>query len=533
MEQWQKDAVVYQIYPMSFQDANGDGIGDLAGILRRVPYLASLGINTVWLSPCFPSPRDDNGYDISDYRDIAPEYGTLAQFKELLEALHAKGIRLLLDLVVNHTSDEHIWFQKSRESRESPYRDYYIWRDAVNGHEPNEWKSNFGGSAWEWDENTGQYYLHLFSNTQPDLNWDNPAVRREIAEMINYWLDMGVDGFRCDVINSISKDFSAPQGGGNGPHLHEYLHELYERAFHPHHALTIGETWGLTPAQALELTGRQRGELSAAFQFEHLLLGRRGGDKWRKEPFSMHEFVAILDKWQRGLAKDGYPVLVMENHDQPRALSRFGDSAYPFESASMLAVLLYGQRGIPVIYQGQELGLANPVFSDLAQFRDIETLNARKELQEEYDDAALLSMLSFGSRDNARVPMPWDAEKGRGFTSGRAWIPVENDPARSVAAEEKDKHSMLWFYRRLFSLRRENAALRGGDFTLLHNAGGYCLYRREADAKTVFVLCNLTAKEIPMPPQAQAAQCLLSNYALAQGAMLRPYEALIFEMSEK
>ena len=529
MEQWQKDAVVYQIYPMSFQDSNGDGIGDLAGILRRVPYLASLGINTVWLSPCFPSPRDDNGYDISDYRDIAPEYGTLAQFRELLDTLHAHGIRLLLDLVVNHTSDEHPWFLKSRESRDNPYRDFYIWRDAVNGHAPNGWKSGFGGSAWEWDEKTGQYYLHLYSKKQPDLNWDNPAVRREIADMICYWLDMGVDGFRCDVINSISKDFSAPQGGGNGPHLHEYLHELYENAFGPHGVLTIGETWGLTPHQALELTGEQRGELSAAFQFEHLLLGRCGGDKWRKEPFSLHEFVSILDKWQRGLGKEGYPVLVMENHDQPRALSRFGDCAYPFESASMLAVLLYGQRGLPVIYQGQELGLSNPVFSDLSEFCDIETVNACKELRQEYNEETVLSMLRFGSRDNARVPMPWDNTNGRGFTDGSAWISVQNDAAYSVAAEEANPHSMLRFYRKLLSLRRSHAVLRDGDFTLLHNADGYCLYRRETAESRAFVLCNLSAGTIPVPKKLQSVKCLLSNYEGEWGDWLRPYEALILE----
>lgn len=527
MLDWQKDAIVYQIYPKSFCDANGDGIGDIKGILSKLPYLEALGINTVWLSPCYPSPGDDNGYDISDYRDIAPEYGTLEDFRELLDALHARGIRLLMDLVVNHTSDEHRWFQKSRESRDNPYRDYYIWRDPVNGREPNDWQAAFGGSAWEWDEQTGQYYLHLFSKKQPDLNWDNPVVRQEIADMVNYWLDMGVDGFRCDVINSISKDFSAPHGGGIGPHLHEYLHELHERALKPHGALTVGETWGLTPEQTLELTGDARGELTMSFQFEHLLLGRVGGDKFLRCPVDRKAFVDILSKWQEGLKNDGYPVLVMENHDQPRALSRFGDSAYPYESATMLAMLLYGMRGVPFLYQGQELGLSDPVFHSLSEYRDIETLNAYTAMRGTYSDEELLPMLNFGSRDNSRVPMPWSDAPNGGFTSGTPWIKTNVDPARTAEAEETDPRSVLHFYRRLLSLRKQNNCLRRGDFTLLKNDDGTVLYRRACGDSTVLVLCRFADSPAPVPALVpKSAALLFGNYENADAhAPLRPYEA--------
>lgn len=531
MLDWQKDAVVYQIYPKSFCDSNGDGIGDLRGIISKIPYLKALGINTVWLSPCYPSPGDDNGYDISDYCDIAPEYGTLDDFKELLGKLHENGIRLLMDLVVNHTSDEHAWFRESRQSRDNPYRDYYIWRDPVDGHEPNGWQAAFGGPAWEWDEKTQQYYLHLFSKKQPDLNWDNPVVRQEIADMVNFWLDMGVDGFRCDVINNISKDLSAP-GCGNGPHLHEYLHELHERALQPHGALTVGETWGLTPQQTLALTGEARGELTMSFQFEHLLLGRVGGDKFRRCPVDRTEFVNILAKWEVGLKDDGYPVLVMENHDQPRALSRFGDSAYPYESATMLAVLLYGMRGVPFIYQGQELGLSNPVFRSLSEYRDIETINAYHEMRAEFTEEELLPMMNFGSRDNSRVPMPWSEEANGGFTSGTPWIQCAVDPARTVAAEEKDPRSVLHFYRRLLALRRENDCLRRGEFALLYNEDGTVLYQNTLGTRKTLVACRFADSEAALPGGVpENAALLLSNYEDAgTTAALRPYEARIFEV---
>ncbi len=525
MEQWQEETVLYQIYPKSFCDGNGDGIGDLAGILSKVPYLKALGVNAVWLSPCFPSPGVDNGYDISDYRDIAPEYGTLDDFRVLLRTLHENGIRLLLDLVVNHTSDEHMWFRESRKSRNSSYRDYYIWRDPVNGGEPNGWQAGFGGSAWKFDEQTGQYYLHLYAEQQPDLNWDNPKVRREIADMINFWLDMGVDGFRCDVIHSISKDFNAPFGGGIGPHLHEYLHELYGRTFGPHGALTVGETWGLTPQQALLLTGENRGELTAAFQFEHLSLGRENGDKFSPCSVDREAFVDILAKWEDGLKAGGFPVLVMENHDQPRALSRFGDVRYPVQSATMLAVLLYGMRGMPVIYQGQELGLENPVFTDIEQYRDIETIEAYRQREADFPPDELLRRMNFGSRDNARAPMPWADCPGSGFTEGTPWIAAEYKRGRSVREQENDPESVLSFYRRFLQLRARDAVLLSGDFTLLQNKNGTVVYRRALSDEQRIIVCRFCDTEAPLPKEA-AGETLLGNYPGAPD-MLRPYEARI------
>lgn len=533
MEQWHKEAVVYQIYPKSYLDTNGDGIGDLRGIINKLDYIKSLGVNTVWLSPCYPSPGDDNGYDISDYRGIAAEYGSLEEFKELLDGMHSRGIRLLMDLVVNHTSDEHEWFVESRKSRDNPYRDYYIWRDPVDGKEPNGWTAAFGGSAWEYDETTGQYYLHLFSKKQPDLNWENPKVRQEIADMINYWLDMGVDGFRCDVINNISKDFTRPYAGGNGPRLHEFLHELHVKALEPHKALTVGETWGLTPAQALDLTGEARGELTMTFQFEHLLLGRVGGDKFDPEPLDKKVFVDILAKWEEGLKKDSYPVLVMENHDQPRALSRFGDREnYPYESATMLAALLYGMRGVPFIYQGQELGLHDPTFNSLEEYRDIETLNAYAELRAtgKWTDEELLAKMQYGSRDCGRVPMPWNTEKEGGFTTGTPWLKTQIDPGFTVAEQEKDPKSVLNFYRKLFELRKSIPALADGEFKLLWNEDDVSVYTRTAEGITVYVVCNFSDQQKALPACFPRGGAILLNNYDNEKDWLQPYQALWIKM---
>lgn len=528
MENWHKEAIVYQIYPKSYYDTNGDGIGDIRGIINKLDYIKELGVNAVWLSPCYPSPGDDNGYDISDYRGIAPEYGTLDDFKEMLKKMHERGIRLLMDLVVNHTSDEHEWFVKSRSSRDNPYRDYYIWRDPVDGHEPNGWVAAFGGSAWELDETTGQYYLHLFSKKQPDLNWDNPKVREEIADMVNYWLDMGVDGFRCDVINNISKDFTRPYAGGNGPRLHEYLHELHERALAPHKALTVGETWGLTPAQALELTGEARGELTLTFQFEHILLGRKNGDKFDPEPLDKKAFVDIHAKWEEGLKDDSYPVLVIENHDQPRALSRFGDLKYPYESATMLAALVYGMRGVPFIYQGQELGLHDPTFNTLDEYRDIETINAYNELKASgrFTEEELLAKMQFGSRDCSRTPMPWDSSENGGFTVGTPWIKTQTDEGFTVEEQENDKASVLNFYRRLLSVRKSEECLRDGEFKLILNENDTSVYTRTANGKTVYVVCRFADSACPMPDEVpEKAEVILNNYDRVDKT-LRPYQAV-------
>lgn len=532
MKQWHKEIIAYQIYPKSFLDTDGDGIGDIRGIIEKLDYLKELGVNTVWLSPCYPSPGDDNGYDISDYRGIAPEYGTLDDFREMLDGMHSRGIRLLMDLVVNHTSDEHEWFIKSRESKDNPYRDYYIWRDPVDGHEPNEWVAAFGGSAWEYDEKTGQYYLHLFSKKQPDLNWENPKVRKEIADMVNYWLDMGVDGFRCDVINNISKDFTRPYAGGNGPRLHEFLHELHVNALEPHGAFTVGETWGLTPAQALDLTGEQRGELTTTFQFEHLLLGRVGGDKFIPEPVDRKAFVDILAKWENGLSSDSYPVLVLENHDQPRALSRFGDSEkYPFESATMLAMLMYGMRGVIFIYQGQELGLRDPIFRHIDEYRDIETVNAYNELKAtgRFTEEELLAKMQFGSRDCGRTPIPWTDSENGGFTSGTPWIKTQIDKGFTVEEQENDDKSVLSFYRRLLKLRKEIPALADGEFKLLLNENNTSVYTRTLENETVYIVTNFDEAEAPVPEIVpDGMTVLLSNYETV-GNTLKPYQSVWFK----
>ncbi|MBQ3094328.1 MAG: alpha-glucosidase [Clostridia bacterium] len=528
MQQWHKEAIVYQIYPKSYCDTNGDGIGDLRGIINKIPYLQKLGVNAIWLSPCYPSPGDDNGYDIADYRDIGPEYGTLDDFKELLEVGKAHGIRILLDLVVNHTSDEHYWFQEARKSRDNPYRDYYIWRDPVDGHAPSDLKAAFGGSIWEWDETTEQYYLHLFSKKQPDLNWENPKVRQEIVDMINYWLDMGVSGFRCDVINSLAKDEE-----GNilfGDRLHSYLHQLHEGALGPHNALTIGETWGLTPAQALVLTGEARGELTSTFQFEHLLLGRIDGDKWMPEPVDRTKYVDILAKWEDGLKDDSYPVLVMENHDQPRALSRFGDCEnYPYESATMLAGMLYGMRGIAVIYQGQEIGLPNPTFSSMDEYRDIETFNGYKELKAtgKYTEDEILARLQFGSRDCGRTPIPWTPGKEGGFTGGTPWIKTQVDKGFTVEEQENDPHSVLAFYREMLALRKSEPCLKDGEFKLLLNKDHTSVYTRTCGDETVYVVSRFDETAAPMPACVPAdATVLLKNYTDAPTDTLRPFEVL-------
>lgn len=527
MEQWHKESIVYQIYPKSFCDTNGDGIGDLRGIIDKLPYLQQLGVNAIWLSPCYPSPGDDNGYDISDYRDIGPEYGTLDDFRELLSVADAHGIRVLLDLVVNHTSDEHKWFEEAKKGRDNPYRDYYIWRDPVDGHEPSDLRAAFGGSAWEFDEASGQYYLHLFSKKQPDLNWENPAVRKEIVDMINFWLDMGVAGFRCDVINNLAKDEDGNVIGGE--RLHGYLHQLHEEALGPHKALTIGETWGLTPAQTLDLTGEDRGELTTTFQFEHLLLGRVGGDKWMPEPVDRTEYVNILAKWEEGLRDDGYPVLVMENHDQPRALSRFGDrDKYPYESATMLAAMLYGMRGIAVIYQGQELGLHDPTFHSMDEYRDIETINAYNELKAtgKWTEEELLAKMQFGSRDCGRTPIPWTTGKEGGFTTGTPWIKTQVDPGFTVEEQDKDDRSVLNFYRKLLALRKSDPCLKDGAFQLLENNDNTSVYTRTCGDETVYVVCRFDDTEAAMPACVPAdAAVLLSNYD-GKADTLRPYEAL-------
>ena len=481
---WWKESVVYQIYPRSFYDANGDGIGDLRGIIQKLDYLKALGIDVVWLSPVYRSPNDDNGYDISDYQDIMADFGTLADWEELLEEMHRRGIKLVMDLVVNHTSDEHAWFKASRSSKDNPYRDYYIWRPGKDGREPNNWASHFSGSAWQYDETTGEYYLHLFSKKQPDLNWENPRVRAEIYKMMRWWLDKGIDGFRMDVINMISKTPGLPdaavvtqdrfQYGGkyfiNGPRLMEFLGEMKSEVLSKYDILTVGETPGVATRHGVEITNDDSGVLNMLFQFEHMDLDAdRGGDSSRRsvKPWSLVDLKRVMTRWQVDLEGRGWNSIYLGNHDQPRAVSRFGDDGkYRVESAKLLATFIHMLQGTPYVYQGEEIGMTNVAFDSIEDYRDIETLNLYKEMVGEKGMPAqtVLEILHAKSRDNARTPVQWDATDQAGFTTGRPWIKV-NPNFKEINVEQAvaDPGSIFYYYQKLIRLRRQNPVIVYGS----------------------------------------------------------------------
>ena len=480
MTQWWQRAVVYQIWPRSFADADGDGIGDLRGILAHLDHLAALGVDVVWLSPIYPSPQDDAGYDISDYRDIDPTFGTLADFDALLAAVHERGMKLIMDLVVNHTSDEHPWFAESRASRDSPKRDWYWWRER-----PNNWASFFSGSAWQLDPATGEHYLHLFSRKQPDLNWENPEVRAAVYELMNWWIDRGVDGFRMDVVDLLSKapglpDGPVPPGGrfgdgtpyyGCGPRIHEFLAEMHAAVFAGRDAelLTVGETPTATLEDARLFTDPARRELDMIFQFEHVRVDQ-DGSKWRAKPVSLPALKAVMARWQEGLAETGWNSLYWNNHDQPRVVSRFGDDGeHRVASAKLLGTLMHLHRGTPYVYQGEELGMTNAPWDSLEQFRDVETLNHYAEaVGDGADPAALLDEVRARSRDNARTPVQWDDSPHAGFTTGEPWLPVNPNFAEiNAAAARADPDSVFHHYRRLIALRHAEPAVALGDFALL------------------------------------------------------------------
>ena len=526
---WYKDAVVYQIYPKSFCDTNGDGIGDINGIISKLDYLKELGINTIWISPCYPSPAKDNGYDIKDYEDIGPEYGTLDDFKRMVDEMHKRGIKLLMDLVVKSSSDEHPWFIESMKGKDNPYRDYYVWKDPVDGHEPNDWESGYQLSAWKYDEKSGQYWLHTFIEGEPDLNWDNPKVREEVAAMVNRWLDIGVDGFRCDVINLISKDYESDHIG-DGPHLHEYLHELHEKCFDPHDAMTVGEVYGLTPDEAMDLIDPYRGELTLVFQFEHMRSGRIDGQRFFMREFDQQEYVEALAKWQYGLQGRAWNALCMENHDQPRCIDRFGSVKYRVQSSKMLATLLYGMQGTPFIFEGQEFGSINPVFHSLEECDDIETKQIQDHLVEEFGYEGALKAISLDARDCARVPVAWDGSETGGFSSGKAWIKY-NDFRGSVNAEKDvaDPNGVYNYYKKLLKLRKDKKVLARGNFELIKNDEKIVVYRRYMDGeKDIFVVLNYGDDEKAFDYSAYAGELLLSGYGDASKP-LRPWEALVFE----
>ena len=528
-EPWWKTAVVYQIYPRSFADSNGDGIGDLPGIMGRLDYLSQLGVDVLWLSPVYPSPQDDNGYDISDYQDIDPVFGTLADFDALLTAVHERGMKLIMDLVVNHTSDEHPWFEESRASRESPRRDWYWWRD-----EPNNWASFFSGSAWEPDPATGQHYLHLFSRKQPDLNWENPEVRQAVYAMMRWWLDRGVDGFRMDVINLISKHPDLPEarirpgslyGDGmefyeSGPRIHEFLQEMHREVFAGRDGLlTVGEMPGVTLEHAQRYTDPASGEVDMVFQFEHVNLDH-GASKWEVHPLRLTDLKRSFGRWQRGLAERGWNSLYWNNHDQPRIVSRFGDDrAYRVRSAKLLGTVLHLHRGTPYVYQGEELGMTNAPFAGIDDFHDIESLNHYAErVAAGADPAAVLGPMRRMSRDNARTPMQWDASPNAGFTTGTPWIAVNPNHAEiNAEAARADPDSVLHHYRRLIALRHTEPAVAHGDFTMLlpDDDAVYAFTRAYADDRgevELLVLGNFTGGEVHADvPGWDDAELLLGN----------------------
>jgi oligo-1,6-glucosidase len=562
--QWFREAVVYQIYPRSFQDSDGDGIGDVPGIISRLDYLQQLGIDVLWLSPIFTSPQDDNGYDISDYQDIDPTFGTLADVDELIAQAHARGIRLVMDLVVNHTSDEHPWFVQSRSSKDNPKRDWYWWRPAregmepgTHGAEPTNWESAFSGSAWELDEATGEYFLHLFSRKQPDLNWENPQVREAVYAMMRWWLDRGVDGFRMDVINMISKDVSLPDGhvthggllGDGGPHylcgprIHEFLQEMHREVFHgrAQHLLTVGEMPGVTIDEAVLFTDPARHEIDMVFQFEHVGLDH-GAHKWDRVPLDLRDLKASMARWQNGLAERGWNSLYWNNHDQPRAVSRFGSDApeHRAPAAKLLGTVLHLHRGTPYIYQGEELGMTNVPFSTAADFLDIESVNYfRTATAAGADPVAVLDALRLGSRDNARSPMQWDATAHSGFTTGAPWTSANpNYTEINAEAAQADDDSVLHHYRRLIELRHAEPCVAHGDFQMLapdHPA--LYAFTRSHEGTDLLVVANFSAYELPLeeslPDLAgwQTAQLLLGNrdHAGSPVAPLRAWEARILK----
>ena len=556
---WWKEGVVYQIYPRSFYDSNGEGIGESRGIIAKIPYLKELGIDIIWLNPIYASPNDDNGYDISNYQEIMAEFGTMADFEELLEKLHAAGIKLIMDLVVNHSSDEHPWFVESRSSKESPYRDYYVWRQPdKDGKEPNNWRSFFSGSVWEFDEMTGEYYLHLFSKKQPDMNWENEKVRKEVYRMMNWWFEKGIDGFRMDVINFISKVPELPSmseemveadgyawGGEyftNGPRVHEFLKEMNKEVLSKYDIMTVGETGGVTPEDGELFTGSDRNELNMIFQFEHVSLGGGREGKWTPEPWKLTELKTIMDKWQTKLHGKGWNSLYFNNHDQPRQVSKFGnDTIYRKESAKMLATYLHTLEGTPYIYQGEEIGMTNVYFEDLSHYKDIEIINKWNEIKRtgSLTEAELLMGVHVNGRDNARTPVQWDASKNAGFTTGTPWLEV-NPNYTEINVEEalKDPNSVFHYYKKLLSMRKQYPIMAYGRYELiLKDHEEIYAYTKTLEEERWLVILNFSDKEVlferPSEIKTNKKELMLSNYEVdinesIESIMLKPYEARVY-----
>ncbi|RAK11876.1 oligo-1,6-glucosidase [Halanaerobium saccharolyticum] len=550
-KKWWKEAVVYQVYPRSFKDSNNDGIGDLRGIIEKIDHLDQLGVDAVWLNPVYKSPNDDNGYDISDYQAIMDEFGTVEDLEELMELLHQRNIKLIMDLVLNHSSDEHQWFKESRQSKDNPYRDYYIWRDGKNGGPPNNWKAFFGGSAWKYDQKTDQYYLHLFSPKQPDLNWENPKVREEIYEMINWWLEKGVDGFRLDVINLISKDQRFPDGKkeglagheyfANGPRVHEFIKEMAANTFNKYEAMTVGETPFVDKEEAIKFVKEEREEFSMVIPFEHLEFDRKEG--WDKiTDWDLTELKDLMSEWQYKLQENnGWTSLYFCNHDQPRIVSRYGDDGkYRKESAKMLGTMLHTLRGTPFIYQGEEIGMTNISFDSLTDFDDIETRGYIKELQEkdQLTQKEILEIANYRTRDNARTPMHWNDSKYAGFSESEPWLKMNsNYPEINVEKDLSSDDSVFKYYQKMISLRKKYPVFAYGKYDILLEADqNIYAYQRQGEQNNLLVLLNFSENDADYDLNDQLeikqAELILNNYQKEADfelkSSLRPYEARVY-----
>ena len=547
MKEWQKETV-YQIYPRSFQDSNGDGIGDINGIISRLDYLQKLGIGLVWLTPMYVSPGNDNGYDIADYYQIDPVFGTMADFEHLLKEAHKRGIKIIMDMVLNHTSDQNPWFKEALKSKNNPYHDFYIWRDPLDGHEPNNWVSKFSGSAWKYVPELDQYYLHLYDVTMPDLNWRNEELRKEIFTMLQFWAKRGIDGFRLDVINNISKTkempndtFKTPLDDGrnfytNGPHVHEYIHEMYENVFGPNNFITVGELSSTPISEAVKYTNPKRQELSMAFTFHHVKVDYTNGKKWTLGHYKLTDLTSILSEWQVKMDQQGgWNALFWNNHDQPRAISRFtDDDKYRNQSAKLLAMVEFGLKGTPYIYQGDEIAMKNAYFTDIKQYNDHESINAYNELINNGVDKALaIKILQQKSRENARLPMQWDSTKNYGFTTGEPWLKPLHHDDYSVEKVLKMKDNVFDFYRALIFIRKHKEVLIDGNYKLLNpEDNSVYSYERFNEKRKILVMANFTAQEQKRTIPA-GFDLVLGNYGGLQldgeTVTMRPYEALMLE----
>ena len=553
-KRWWKESVVYQIYPRSFCDSNGDGIGDLNGITGKLDYLKELGIDVIWLSPVYKSPNDDNGYDISDYQAIMDEFGTMEDFDRMLATAHEKGIKIMMDLVVNHTSDEHKWFIESRKSTDNPYRDYYIWRPAKeDGSLPNNWGSCFSGPAWEYDKTTDMYFLHLFSKKQPDLNWDNPAVRQDVFDMMNWWLKKGVDGFRMDVISLISKEPGLPDKepgingyatfnvSANGPHVHEYLQEMRQKALNNADTITVGECSGVTLEEAKKYARSDEKELNMVFQFEHMDVDSdEKAGKWTTRKMDLRNLKKILTRWQKGLQDIAWNSLYWENHDQPRSVSRFGNDSDEYReiSAKMLATCIHMMQGTPYVYQGEELGMTNCPFNTLDNFRDLESINAFHELTEQgkMTEEDMMAAIGYKGRDNARTPMQWDDSAYAGFSTANPWIMVNPNYTKINAKDQINREdSVFKYYQKLIKLRHESELIVYGTYDLiLDDDKDIYAYIRTLGYEKLIVYCNFSenTREVELPEEFTNGKVLISNYIDAKvnhKITLRPYEAIVIQ----